>query len=913
MTTTATIFVAMLAVPGGPVAGSSDVPLWRWPLTSDVRKTQPFESDVFRNPPAFYWPGYFWMWNAPLEPELLKRQLREMASNGAKSVCMLPMPREFRPDSTNNSMDPGYLTDGFFDRVSLAMQEAQRLGMHWWIYDEGGWPSGQACGQVAAGHPELSRHIMVREAVALKANQPYTVPPDTVVLAIHQGDKITLIEPGRSWQDDRAPDRAWLYRIRRTGGTDLLNPKTTNRFIELTHRRYGTVLEQLPAKPELCFTFTDEPAVAGLHPGRHFVWTEGAREAFRERFGYDIFEHLDELFTEPAADAPVGACRARVDYCDFWTRRFCDAYFEPLRTAARQMGMLSGGHLGGEDETLGAVYHGYGHILRTLRAMDLPGVDVIWRQLFPGKEPRHHFPKFAGSAAHQIGRRLAFTESMAVYGNGVTPEQIKWVLDYQFVRGIQIVVMGCYPLSTRDHHMTGERPHFGPVDPIWPMLSDLHAYIARTAYTLSCGEPRVTTALYYPSRDLWAHGRKDTSAAAGHDQLARALLESQCEFDILDDDILSTWPASEGQLIGPSVRYATIVFGPTRWLSRTAAAKLAEWLKGSGVLMAIDHLPGVDGDQGKTLAEMLGCPNAAGRHPVRNGRGRVLIGRIGEVVPSTTPVLICDPPHRELRATARDLTNGEAIYFVFNEGLTPYRGRLVLHEQGSLRRFLPQTGRIELLHTASMTDGGQAADVAIEGMESLLIHAGVRSEPASSQAKTTTPPSWQELREGWMLRPLQRHLVGEHDFEIRPCDSTPPVSLERLGPWAPQLTADFSGRAEYRTTLEIPTEWANRPLVLDLGKVEYACEVYIHERPIGKILWRPWRITLPPLTTGKHALSIVVSNTLANELTSDRVRNEWSRKKGPGWPSPYHERALRFEMESRGGGLFGPVRLGPAD
>ncbi|HPO13938.1 MAG TPA: hypothetical protein PLI09_10870 [Candidatus Hydrogenedentes bacterium] len=35
----------------------------------------------------------------------------------------------------------------------------------------------------------------------------------------------------------------------------------------------------------------------------------------------------------------------------------------------------------------------------------------------------------------------------------------------------------------------------------------------------------------------------------------------------------------------------------------------------------------------------------------------------------------------------------------------------------------------------------------------------------------------------------------------------------------------------------------------------------------------------------------------------------WQEKQGPGWPSPYHKRALEFERESRGGGLQGPITL----
>jgi len=85
--------------------------------------------------------------------------------------------------------------------------------------------------------------------------------------------------------------------------------------------------------------------------------------------------------------------------------------------------------------------------------------------------------------------------------------------------------------------------------------------------------------------------------------------------------------------------------------------------------------------------------------------------------------------------------------------------------------------------------------------------------------------------------------------------------------------------------------------------------VYLDGKPMGQILWHPWRLDLPPIAPGKHELVVRVANTLANELTSERVVRDWAGKSGPGWPSPYHERALVFERESRGGGMRGPIRI----
>jgi hypothetical protein len=96
---------------------------------------------------------------------------------------------------------------------------------------------------------------------------------------------------------------------------------------------------------------------------------------------------------------------------------------------------------------------------------------------------------------------------------------------------------------------------------------------------------------------------------------------------------------------------------------------------------------------------------------------------------------------------------------------------------------------------------------------------------------------------------------------------------------------------------------------LTAAEVQYAATVLVDGTEVGQMSWSPWRVELPPLTPGKHQISIRVANTLANELTSERVAKAFGEKSGPGWPSPYHKRAIEFERESRGGGIVGPIAL----
>ncbi len=826
---------------------------WVVGMVKDRSSVIRFSTDKFGSPDPLWWPGYFWLWNGPLTPEVLLRQLRDMHAHDARSVCVIPMPQQFRPKSTNNQMDLEYLSPEFFQRIQLVVKEANRLGMNYWLYDEGGWPSGEACGQVLDQRPDL------------------------VSLAMQSDEE-------GNWRLAERP-----------GLSDLLSQETTRTFLTLTHERYrkavggyfGTTIR---------FVFTDEPAVRPLIPGRQIPWTKGLEEEFARRFGYRIEEHLEVFRKLPETELTQDEMRVRVDFFDWWSERFRETYFDPLRKWCREHRLLSGGHLGGEDETLGAVKHGFGHVLRILRGMDLPGVDVIWRQIFPGKL-NHNFPKYAATAAHQNGSSFAFTESFGVYGNGLRIEQMKWLVDYQYVRGINLLVIGCYPLSTFEHLMPGERPHFGPVNPLWDYMPEFHRYVARLGYALSCGEPAVETAVYYPVRDIWAKGTTD-EAVTGYEMLIQTLLENQCDFDLIDDDVLSD-PNSRFEngmcCVGP-MRYRRVVIGPCQWLRPQTADRLVEFVRSGGELVCLDQLPGVEMDGGARLREKLGaCVRL------------VKVGVVEELLQEIPPLVELVSPSKSIRVTARCWLQG-ALYFLFNEGEDPYRGSARFREAFLPKKLDPLRGGVRSVGEAYREDEHTIVPLELMPGESLLL--------LFDSFQVPRQPCWQSipgaellLAEGWQARSVRRFDVGRHDYEVRELPGQSWESIH-LGAWRERFDDDFSGDVAYRISVDLPKSWQGLPLRLSLGKVEYAAWVWANGQEVGRLIWPPWEVDLSNVVRGERLeLEIVITNTLANVLTSERVRRDWESQQGPGWPGPYHVPALEFEMESRGGGLYGPVRL----
>ncbi|HOZ48782.1 MAG TPA: glycosyl hydrolase [Candidatus Hydrogenedentes bacterium] len=844
---------------------------------ASVRLVRSFDVGGFANPEPVLWPAYFWMWNASLDEGLIKKQLEDMRSHGARSVCMLPMPREFRPDSTNNSMAPDYLTPEFFERARFALDEAARLGMNWWLYDEGGWPSGQALGKVVEGHAGFAAHQVVRERV--DAHAPFPVPADALALVVEQ-PKRRVVGPGATWTPASADEVAHLYRVAVGGRADLLNPDATDRFIKLTHDGYREACGEHLGKTVL-FTFTDEPAVPAVRPPESIPWTPNMERLFAQRYGRSVFEVLPSLFVEPSTTMDVADARARVDFYDLWTSRFAEAYFTRLQAWDRRHRLGSAGHLGGEDETLGAIRHGFGHPLRQLRAMDVPGVDLIWRQLFPGRPNQHHFPKLASSAAHYNGSRYAFTESFCVYGNGLTPAQMKWLIDYQYVRGLNLLVMGCYPLSTHDHHMTGERPHFGVMNPLWDHLPAFHAYVARLGYALSVGTPRITTALYYPVRDLWAWGMNATEAATAHDALANALLAHQCDFDLVDDDALIKGHVDGAQFVAGAMRYDAIVCGKVCWMSPGAYAQLERFAQVGGKVLCADCAPGTNGVPGT------------------NAPAHYEVAALEDIAGRLVPTVKLEPACHDMRACVRALERAEVV-MLFNEGEQFFDGEMEVGER-HVYGLDAQRGTITHLEKAS----GRVPVRLLPGESRLFLC----SEDVIDAINPPLPSNDGLTLDTDISATARRHfVVGEHDFDVTEMDSEP-VSFAQATVWHDWLGGDFSGEVDYGVRFDIPEAWGAASLELTTGPIEYAATVFLDGEPVGHILWPPWRIDLPACAPGRHELVIRVANTLANELTSERVVELWNAKKGPGWPSPYHVRALEFERESRGGGLQGPIGL----
>lgn len=769
--------------------------------------------EQMNQPPVEFWPVYSWTWCGEITDEGILSRLDSMLERGIRSLYILPLPGQFTKGAEGEKV---YLSDAYMAQLRFAVEEAKKRGMQLWMYDEGGWPSGSANGYVVREHPEL-------EAYAMDAT----------------GNRKPI------------PPAAQPY-------PDLLNRKSTETFLQLTHERYKEVFD---GNYGIYFplTFTDEPHVRTLGDDNAVPWSDGLEARFRETFGYDLTEHLPVLMGHSPKNEEERKIRA--DFKDLLGRLFAENYFLPLRDWCRANGSLLTGHVGGDDVAFGNARWGYHHILRCLRAMDVPGVDVIWRQVFPGQpvpgpEPyaplcgNRLFPRYASSAAHQTGARLAMTESYAIYGNGITYDQMRWVYNFQVVRGINVLnpMNMSFSYAGRRGATVGQ-PTFAPNLPGYLDLNGFNLWAARVNYLMSAGKPVADAALFMPMRDIWPGDAQAQLAAERFEAVGAELERRGCDFDVADEDAILAAQLRGGALCVGDAAYRTVYLQDgTVSLSSATREKLDAFVKAGGTV---------------TLCV---------------GSYRV------------TPIVEAD--NCEIRAIRRTVAEG-TLYYITNEGYGAVSAQIRFPEESAV-----QAWEIDVLtgvrKAVSVTP--YSCDLAL-GAERVLLFA----VEIADQVPEETPEKIHGLvLNNFAFRRLRKVCV-EPDGYVDHLLQEAPVSI-RTGDWRTVAGDDFSGDAEYSTEFMADAAMAKGAL-LDLGAVGYTCEVFLNGVSLGAKIFSPFVYELP-VKEGRNELRIRVSNTMANAF--EAADFHWI----PDYEPDFHaELQSRFRKDSLSSGLFGPVQL----
>jgi hypothetical protein len=675
----------------------------------------------------------------------------------------------------NVSFDQYLESETHWQAFQRAVREARKAGMALWLYDERGYPSGNAGGLVLRDHPEWeARGLLITDAASSGGPVALDVPPGKLVLAaafaVHNGQinlkhKTDLagqiLEGKLRW---RAPTGEWrvlvitedrLYDGTHADGNlwqklpyvNLLQPEPTKRFLNLTHERYAQRFGGNLGK-NFVATFTDEPSLMSCFlkpmPYRPLPWAANLPGEFKRRRGYAL-----DTAMLPALVADAGPIGEKSRY-DFWLtigELVSENFFGQIQERCRQFHIPSGGHLLME-EGLTAHVPLYGDFFRCIRRLDAPSIDCLTS--LPPEVP-WFIARLLASAAELEGRTIVMSET-SDHGQVwrpagdtrpkriVTEAEIRGTCNRLFVGGVNTIT-SYYSFSDLDD----------------AALRRLNEWVGRCATLLTGGHQVADIAVLYPAESLWTKftparlWANDSAAATKIENTYRAAADSlfgaQRDFTFVDSRALTEAKVKYGALVHGDLRWRVVVLPATDTLPLAAWKNLGRFVRNGGVVIALGALPlnsekEFPSPRVQALARELFGDSQEGPHVMAHKSGGA-----GVFLPTGSegllPLVLDGLLERDvnvhslrspIRATHRQV-GGHEVFFLVNDSPKPWRGEVTLCVSGRGERWDLATGVL------ADTNLNTRVNLSLEPYGAAALRYPVAKTPKKQPAKSGALPN----------------------------------------------------------------------------------------------------------------------------------------------------------------------------
>ncbi len=554
-----------------------------------------------KNPGATFRGAPFWAWNAKLEPSELRRQIRIMNKMGMGGFFM----------HSRVGLNTPYLSDDWFKCIDACVDEAKKLGMDAWLYDEDRWPSGAAGGFVTKIFPEFrSRSLDCNFPADPVDPKGSTEGADLAWFAV-TGRVETMLAGYRrvDGPDAKLGDGESLLRFFEkvakpspwyNDGTylDTLNKDAVAKFIEITHEKYNDRINS-DFGATVPGIFSDEPNVSG-----YLSWTGSLPDVFRAMHGYDLMDRLPEVCFVVGGET---FSKVRLDYKETVTQLFVEAFSKQIGEWCGKHNLEFTGHVLGEDN-FNDQANCTGEAMRFYEYMQAPGIDLLtehWQIFRTAKQ--------CTSMAHQFGRRRRLSETNGCTGWDFPLEGHKALADWQIALGINL---RCQHLAWYSMGATAKRDYPASIfrqSPWHDVYSANEDYFARIGETLFGGDFEEVRELLvvHPIESVWGvkSGRAASAAATELDEafvrLGGKLLGANIDFDYGSEEVMSRHSRVKGKKFNLAKASYKAVLLPRMLTIRSSTLKLLEdFAKAGGGVFYVGTAPErVDGVVSKAAAK----------------------------------------------------------------------------------------------------------------------------------------------------------------------------------------------------------------------------------------------------------------------------------------------------------------------
>jgi hypothetical protein len=769
-----------------------------------------FGPETFRAPSRDFGILPFWFLNGELDPDEMRFQLKELRDKEMQGVIL----------HGRYGLEVPYIGETYLERIKLAVEEARRLGLTAWIYDEMNWPSGTADKRVLKERPDLAQRYI--ECISFTIRGPWFMcltGEDSRYLDFERSNPVAAFAIGEEGQvldltsnlsfrkvmPWEVPPGEWrlCYVVEKRAEyyIDALDPESTREFLRLGYQPYADVVGDGFADDVVGF-YSDEPAMHYfLSAADNYVlpWTKHMFRRFAERNGYDLRPRLPDLFFEVAPDS----ARIRHDFYTTLTTFYTDAYYRQIHEWCRERGVTFVAHLLYE-EWLRRMVRVEGNLFKHYANMDVVGVDHLYPVIGTRQAPDQHVAlKVASSAAHHVGSERVICESFGGIFMDATMQRMKWIADWEYVLGVNV-------LNPHGFHYTleGSRKRDWPPSmfyqyPWWRHYPGFSAYVSRLSETLTGGRHVAKVALLWPINAMFAeyvpqgHTPGSEAIESGLNALTDVLLRLHHDFDYLDEDVLAEATiADDGTIRVGDEAYELVIVPPMTYLRLGTVDALERFAQAGGKTLGISIRPSralsADGlvDVGDRMARLFerdggafvdGDAGELARDAREGGR------RLRDAIDGAIQTLIepdAEIENDELFSLHRRKDDRD-LYFVINPTFEEQRARVTLPGDVQPELLDPTDGVERPAGPLRSEDGRTAFDLTLPPVGSTFVVVGpaqgrriVGSNLRLEHVTAVTARGTGTSEEGWIDVRVHGHVARS---SARTTALPTPILLD--GPW----------------------------------------------------------------------------------------------------------------------------------
>jgi hypothetical protein len=643
-------------------------------------------------------------------------------------------------------------------------------------------------------------------------------------------------------------------------------------------------------------------------------------DTFQRLRGYDLALHLPALLGRGDSDE---VARVKSDYRETLSDMLLANFLRPLTAWSHARGGL------GRNQAHGSP----GNILDLYAAADIPETEIFGP--LDTTDASTLINKFASSAAHLTGKRLASAESFTWLEEhfSVSLDEVKRAADGLFLGGINHLIYHGTAYSPKDAAWPGwefyASAEFNPRNAFWRDLPAFNRYVARVQSVLQEGTPDDDVLLYWPVWDNWHDpagmrvdfGVRDvdhgTAWLGGKPAgaVAKGLIHAGVAFDYVSDRLLAERvTAPNGILSAGGASYSAIVVPRTDHMPPETLERLLALARAGATVMFVEGLPkDVPGlarlaERRAALATAvhgvsLGAADASGVRRATVGRGVVLVGdRLLALLAAAGIRREALVDHQGLRFIRRRTATGRT-YFLSHAGTEPVDGFIpLLTNAASVAILDPLTGRAGMARTRRAPGGVMEVDVQLAPGQSVILRTFDR--PVRGAAWTYLAPSGMPVavRGPWSVTFVE----GGPALPA-------PFTSDSLVSWAGRGDAEadrFAGTARYTARFDDPG--VTDDYLLDLGRVESNARVRLNGRDLGTLFSSPFQVRTGQLRPRGNVLEVEVTNLSANRIRDlDRRHVPWKIFHDINYVGLDYKPFDASQWPIRPSGLLGPVVLRP--